>query len=189
MSYCLWEIAKKRNIQQRLRAEITETLERIRARGDNDFSVNDFDSMPYLVAVGKVRLQSVRMEPNGGLIPRSVQEALRLHPAAIEVQREATKDDVLPLTKPIVGVSGKVYKELPVPAGTLVFISMAGYNLYVYPLVTLPRRPDLVVKTGFYHFAGTKICGDQMPTSSDQNGGWTRTKSLKRRSGFMATCT
>ena len=31
-----------------------ETLERIRARGDNDFTVNDFDSMPYLIAVGKV---------------------------------------------------------------------------------------------------------------------------------------
>jgi len=109
MTQCLWEMAKKRNVQESLRAEITETLEKVRARGDSDFSVNDFDSMPYLVAVGK--------------------EALRLHPAAIEVQREATKDDVLPLTRPIVGVSGKVYNELPVPAGTLVFISIAGYNL------------------------------------------------------------
>ena len=31
-----------------------KTLERIRARGDGDFTVNDFDSMPYLIAVGKV---------------------------------------------------------------------------------------------------------------------------------------
>lgn len=36
-----------------------ETLEKIRARGDNDFSVNDFDCMPYLLAVGKVRLEPV----------------------------------------------------------------------------------------------------------------------------------
>ena len=33
-----------------------ETLIRIRARGDNDFTVDDFDSMPYLLAVGKVRV-------------------------------------------------------------------------------------------------------------------------------------
>lgn len=31
-----------------------ETLSRIRARGDDDFSVDDFDSMPYLLAVVKV---------------------------------------------------------------------------------------------------------------------------------------
>ena len=31
-----------------------ETLGRIRTRGDNDFTMNDFDSMPYLLAVGKV---------------------------------------------------------------------------------------------------------------------------------------
>lgn len=31
-----------------------ETLGRIRTRGDNDFIVNDFDSMPYLLAVVKV---------------------------------------------------------------------------------------------------------------------------------------
>lgn len=31
-----------------------QTLEKIRARGDSDFSVNDFDSMPYLLSVVKV---------------------------------------------------------------------------------------------------------------------------------------
>jgi len=56
LAFCLWELAKKRDVQERLRVEITETLEKIRARGDSDFDVNDFDSMPYLVAVGKVCL-------------------------------------------------------------------------------------------------------------------------------------
>lgn len=32
-----------------------ETLGKIRDRGDTDFTVNDFDSMPYLLAFGKVR--------------------------------------------------------------------------------------------------------------------------------------
>lgn len=54
LTVLFWELAKKRHIQERLRAEIMETLGRIRARGDDDFTVDDFDSMPYLLAVGKV---------------------------------------------------------------------------------------------------------------------------------------
>jgi len=57
VTFGLWELAKKPRVQERLRAEIAGTLEKIRTRGDKDFSVNDFDSMPYLVAVGKVCLQ------------------------------------------------------------------------------------------------------------------------------------
>ena len=57
MTFGFWELAKKPRVQEKLRAEIMETLEKIRARGDSDFSVNDFDSMPYLLAVGKVCLQ------------------------------------------------------------------------------------------------------------------------------------
>jgi len=77
-------------------------------------------------------------ELNEGLIPRSVQEALRLHPAATDIKRVAAEDDVLPLTKPVVGVSGKVYNELPVPAGTYVSVSSVGYNLYARPLAPHP---------------------------------------------------
>jgi len=51
----LWELAKHRDCQEKLRAEINETLEKIKARGDPDFTANDFESMPYLVAVTKVR--------------------------------------------------------------------------------------------------------------------------------------
>ena len=52
----------------------------------------------------------------------------------------ASKDDVLPLSKPIVGVSGKVYEELPVPAGTGILISILAYNLYVPPVDMYPCR-------------------------------------------------
>jgi len=45
------------------------------------------------------------------------------------MQRVPKKDSVLPLVTPIIGISGKVYKELPVPAGTLMNISIVGYNL------------------------------------------------------------
>jgi hypothetical protein len=59
LSLGFWELAKNRNVQERLRTEIMETLGKIRARGDSDFIANDFDSMPYLLAVGKVRPKQV----------------------------------------------------------------------------------------------------------------------------------
>jgi len=51
----LWELAKHRDCQEKLWAEINETLEKVKARGDTDCTANDFENMPYLVAVVKVR--------------------------------------------------------------------------------------------------------------------------------------
>jgi len=61
-------LAKHRDCQEKLRAEINETLEKIKARGDADFRANDFESMPYLVAVTKVRLDRSFASPNDGEI-------------------------------------------------------------------------------------------------------------------------
>ena len=61
-----------------------------------------------------------------------------MHPIAAEIPRIATKDNMLPLAKPIVGVSGKVYDEIPVPTGTVAAFSIIGYNMYVHPLETDP---------------------------------------------------
>lgn len=129
MTFILWELAKNRHIQEKLRAEIKETLGRIRARGDNDFSVNDFDSMPYLLAVGKVCSKLVYSSRGADPDLHSPQETLRLYPIVIEIFRMLEKGDVLPLSKPITGVSGKVYEQLSIPAGTLVSVAVAGYNL------------------------------------------------------------
>lgn len=109
LAFALLELAKKPHIQERLRAEVMETLGKIRARGDSDFSVDDFDSMSYLLAV--------------------VKETLRVYPVVVEIIRAPKADDLLPLSKPIIGNSGKVYRELPVPGGTVVHISPIGYNM------------------------------------------------------------
>jgi hypothetical protein len=77
--------------------------------------------------------------------PNFAQEILRIYPTLIEIMRVPKKDDVVPLSKPVVGISGKVYKELPVPAGTQVFISTVGYNVYV----GLSIHISLEVETGF----------------------------------------
>ena len=55
LTFTLWEMAKHRECQEKLRAEINETLEKVKARGDNDFTANDLENMPYLVAITKVR--------------------------------------------------------------------------------------------------------------------------------------
>jgi hypothetical protein len=55
LTFALWELAKNRNVQDELRAEINEAWGKVKARGDSEFVADDFDGMPYLVAVGKVR--------------------------------------------------------------------------------------------------------------------------------------
>ena len=54
LTSALWELAKNRPVQERLRKEVTEALGRIKSRGKSDFTVEDIDSMPYLIAFGKV---------------------------------------------------------------------------------------------------------------------------------------
>ena len=104
-------------------------MTRVKARGDADFTANDFENMPYLVAVTKVRQNHPLVSPNEGetrLI--FAQEILRINPISLEIFRAPIEDDVLPLTKPIVGNSGRVYTELHIPKGTPIGISTIGYN-------------------------------------------------------------
>lgn len=42
-------------MQEKLRAEVNQAWERVKARGDGEFAADDFDNMPYLVAVAKVQ--------------------------------------------------------------------------------------------------------------------------------------
>ena len=48
-----------------------------------------------------------------------------------EVIRVSTGDDVIPLSKPVIGAPGKVYNGFPIHAGTPITISLLGYNMYV----------------------------------------------------------
>ena len=54
MMYVFWELARRPEIQQRLREEVTETYEASRARGNEDFTPGDMDNMYYANAVVKV---------------------------------------------------------------------------------------------------------------------------------------
>ncbi|KAF8829537.1 hypothetical protein HHX47_DHR3000654 [Lentinula edodes] len=102
------EIARNPQLQARLRAEIRATEEKIADRGEEEFTMQDFEEMPVLNAMSK--------------------ETLRYHPVAIHLYRTAYEDDVLPLLKPIVGKSGEIISEIHIPKGTQVIGSASAYN-------------------------------------------------------------
>jgi len=109
MTWVLFEIAKRPEIQARMRAEILEMMNTVHARGDIDWTPLDLDSLHYTDAV--------------------IRESFRHSSIIVDVRRQATKDDVLPLSKPITTLSGKVIHELPIPKGTYLFIAVQGYHM------------------------------------------------------------
>ncbi|KAK0219394.1 hypothetical protein EDD85DRAFT_753343, partial [Armillaria nabsnona] len=57
-----------------------------------------------------------------------VRDGLRMHPVAHNTSKIACQDDVHPLSKPITASKCEVVHELPIPKGTIFFISSAGYS-------------------------------------------------------------
>ncbi|KAH9889279.1 cytochrome P450 [Cubamyces lactineus] len=108
LSWALMELAKQPQIQSRLRAEVHAMERTIRERGDADFTVADFESMPYLQAVLK--------------------EILRFYPAVPHTYRQSLHDDVLPLSEPMRTLSGKTISEVPIRAGLRLILSVCAYN-------------------------------------------------------------
>ena len=108
LSWALLELSKQPAIQDRLRTEVRAMERTIRERGDADFTVADFEAMPYLQAVPK--------------------EILRFYPAVPHTYRQPLKDDVLPLSKPVTTRSGKVISQVPIRAGLRLILSVCAYN-------------------------------------------------------------
>ncbi|KAJ7461862.1 cytochrome P450 [Mycena galericulata] len=108
MSWTLFELTQHPDVQTKLRAEIMETERALHARGDTEYTYADFEAMPYTIAVMK--------------------ETLRFHPVSYQSMRIAARDEVLPLSKPIITKSGKTITELPIPKDMILVISNCGYN-------------------------------------------------------------
>ena len=111
---------------------------------------------------------------------------MRIHSIVAEVARTPIQDDILPLAKPIVGTSGRVYTELPVPKGTFIYVSIAGYNLYISS--AKPQSPRQSAYS-IVLMAGTRICGAQTLMSSDRSVGSKWTNQWNHPLGCMGTCT
>lgn len=108
LCWVLLELARHPEVQARLREEIRETERAVRARGGSDFTANDLDNMQYLHAV--------------------IKESMRFHPALYQNYRQAARDDVIPLSKPIPGPDGQLTDKLPIAKGTKIILSIAAYN-------------------------------------------------------------
>ncbi|CAK5281924.1 unnamed protein product [Mycena citricolor] len=107
-SWAVLELARRPDIQARLRAEIRSMERVVRTHEAREFNSSDIEKMPYLEAF--------------------VKEVLRFHPVAFSNYRQSANDDVLPLSKPMTLSSGEVVSELPIPRGMKVMISIAAYN-------------------------------------------------------------
>ncbi|KAF8884009.1 cytochrome P450 [Infundibulicybe gibba] len=108
LTWTLLELARHPEIQTKLRREIRDMEQSIRSRGRQNFTHSDMDLMPYLTAVLK--------------------ESMRFHPVAYHIHRQAARDDVIPLSKPIMTTSGKAITEIPISKGTRIIASISGYQ-------------------------------------------------------------
>ncbi|KAJ3480631.1 hypothetical protein NLI96_g8210 [Meripilus lineatus] len=95
-------LAQHADVQEKLRAEI------LHVGGDQDIPYDELMSLPYLDAICR--------------------ETLRLYPPVSHIYRDCKRDMVLPLSEPIQGVDGTWMKQIPIPEGTRIIISVRGCN-------------------------------------------------------------
>ncbi|KIJ34130.1 hypothetical protein M422DRAFT_35204 [Sphaerobolus stellatus SS14] len=107
-SWCLYHLANNPEVQKKLRDEIRQTRRKASARGDFELSVQDIESMKYLAAVMK--------------------ETMRLNAIIPVLQRQAGRDEVIPLSTPVKTKSGDILTSIPISKGQIVYLSLALYN-------------------------------------------------------------
>ncbi|TFK59899.1 cytochrome P450 [Pluteus cervinus] len=106
LTWGLIEIARRPEIQSRLRAEIVEFSENNGGEPTWDQLTAGF---PYLTAF--------------------THEVLRCYPSLPVLRRVAAEDDILPLTHPIITADGKEITQVPIPKGAFVSIPIKCMNL------------------------------------------------------------
>ncbi|KAI0820536.1 cytochrome P450 [Trametes gibbosa] len=101
-AYTIWELARHPEIQARLRTECAQ-----------------FDGRELTHEELHTRLP---------LLDAVVRETLRLHPAVPYMERQATKDDVIPLQYPFTTPEGRTISQIAVRAGQTIVVSTPCYN-------------------------------------------------------------
>ncbi|KAH9846410.1 cytochrome P450 [Lenzites betulinus] len=102
LSRILHLLSQNPDVQDKLRAEIVE------AYSGDDLAYDEVNKLPYLEAI--------------------IRETLRLFPPIQFIPRQAEKDMMLPLSKPIRGVDGTMLSEVPVTRGTPILAPALGCN-------------------------------------------------------------
>ena len=134
INWILYELSRHPEFQKAVRDEIEATRAQAALRGDGELSVADLDSMKCMVALIKVCHHSRAYLENSAVEFRLVtvkyitQETLRYHPIAPFLEREAGRDDVIPLAMPQTTITGETITEVPVRKGQHIMMSIAAYN-------------------------------------------------------------
>ncbi|KAI1794335.1 cytochrome P450 [Ganoderma leucocontextum] len=103
LSITLMLLGDHSDIQQKLRDEVLHTFDE-----HDNVDYDKLVSLPYLDAVCR--------------------ETLRLYAPVTQVFRETRQDALLPLSKPIKGVDGKMIHEIPIPKDTTIVVGILSAN-------------------------------------------------------------
>ncbi|THU87170.1 PAH-inducible cytochrome P450 monooxygenase PC-PAH 1 [Dendrothele bispora CBS 962.96] len=107
--WLFYELSRHPEQQQRILEEIEAIKNAKLDAGEGEvFTSHDYDSMPFFNAC--------------------IKEVLRLHSVLITLTRCADRDDVIPLSEPIISVSGEKLARIPVKKGQRVIIDATSYN-------------------------------------------------------------
>ncbi|KAH9485689.1 Cytochrome P450 monooxygenase 91 [Psilocybe cubensis] len=105
LSRILHQLAMHPDVQAKLRQELNDAR---KANGAEDLDYDQLVSLPFLDAVCR--------------------ETLRLYPPVSMVQRVTRQDAVLPLLNPIKDCNNNEIREIPLPKGTTVLVSILASN-------------------------------------------------------------
>lgn len=108
IGWILFELARHPEKQRKLYDEVIRAQEAAEAQGQTELSYEEVANLPYLNAV--------------------IKETFRFDTVVPHLFRQATRDDILPLSKAIRTSSGKIVDSIPIPKGIRIVISNVGYN-------------------------------------------------------------
>jgi len=108
LTWCLYELARNQDAQDRLRKEVQAAYDEAISNGLDNFSLETITNLPYLDAV--------------------IKEILRFRPAAFGTSRQASHDDVIPLSKPLRLRDGTMADSFEVKKGDMMTISIIATN-------------------------------------------------------------
>ncbi|THV07087.1 cytochrome P450 [Dendrothele bispora CBS 962.96] len=108
-SWLLYELSRHQEHQQRILEEIHAIKSaKLDAGEDASFTSHDYDSMPFFNAC--------------------IKEALRMYSIVITFTRCTDRDDVIPLSEPVISTSGEKLTQIPVKKSQRVIIDITSYN-------------------------------------------------------------
>ncbi|KAL0955191.1 hypothetical protein HGRIS_004096 [Hohenbuehelia grisea] len=137
VTFIMYELARHPHVQAKLREEI---------RNGGNMTHDSIQKLQYLDAV--------------------IKEGFRLHPTSPVTERVALEDDILPLSKPIIGQDGTIVENIYISKGQAILIPFTTLN--TNPLVWgsdgATFRPERWLKEG--------VENGGVPQPADRPNGW-----------------